>query len=363
VLVELVAPLSAEQEDLASQAILRLQKGLKSSRLLALPAFIRFLIAVAELVKGSAADRRSSLAMAEVEAEFTQALGSLLSVHKVQGCYMSSVQNSARTLKAVYQKVRGMQANCSKHFRDSQASKFNDFQGKFEAALIKLRGVQCEQFWAGLAVALSSFQATMEGEITEDQLAIVTESLEAKPLSSSVATAALSGIGSVMMPEAVGSHDSVVAAMAGLRAASAKLYQIASEDKDWSLTSAPVKALASAFRTLESVSTTEAANLFGGASVVLPVAGQEAIGIFTKTVVQQSEALIEQIVLTRFGKLHTFVKGAVKIKKKTTQLLIDSSMCPGLDICDDAEALWAQTNRLNIVFWLLLYTWSLALSQ
>ena len=121
---------------------------------------------------------------------------------------MRSVQNTVRALKAFVQRVRGMEANSSSHFKDAHASELQDFNAKSASTLVAMRGVQVKHFWSGPAIALKSLCGAVTNTLNEDYFVAITESLVSTPLVSSLSSATVSGMSAFMDETAAKAHDS-----------------------------------------------------------------------------------------------------------------------------------------------------------
>ena len=124
-------------------------------KIFTLPEVVRHLNAIREMVKNSATDKRSMSKMEDASFDLDKLVSSMAFRKDPHECKVRSVQNTVRELKPIVQRVRGLEANKSSHFKDAHVSELQAFHAKCASTLVALRGVQVKQFYRAF-VSISS---------------------------------------------------------------------------------------------------------------------------------------------------------------------------------------------------------------
>ena len=333
----LASPLNAEQESTASEALARLSTKQKYSKFLVSPGVLPALNNARELLKSSAADRRSATAFDEAEKETDTLLESMV-VQRARGCCMASVQSHARSLRSIFMKLKGLQANSSPSFQQTAGAKLNELQGRLDTKLSELRVAQSDQFWSGMEAALSLFTRSMQGKTAGPEDSIIEAALSSPSLVSALAAAASTGMAAIMSQECLAKHDSVIAAMNTLKTTVAD-FQDMLKNEMWDCFAPEAKALCGAFDALHSLSESDAAEVWGGSEHVWPTVASNANGEVMKVLVDRAQVFVQDTVSTTFGKLHTNLKALLATRKKDKSHLLLAMCAPVAsdELCNEVQ--------------------------
>ena len=170
--------------------------------------------AIREMVKNSATDRRSMSKMEDAILDLDKLVSSMASRKDHHECKVRSVQNTVRALKPIVQRVRGMEANSSSHFKDAHAS---ELPGEMRQHFGRTARGPSHTVLVGAAIASKNLCGAVTNTLKENSFVAIIESLASTPLVSSLSSATVSGMSAFMDESAAKVLDSMLEMMLELK--------------------------------------------------------------------------------------------------------------------------------------------------
>ena len=140
------APLKVEEETALSVTLQHIQSHAKFSKSAYSPICVALASSVADLIRCSAADRRTSIAFDKAKGD-VDALDNDFRLQKVQGCEMSALSHAANMLKPIHLKLKACKATMSPTFSKRRTEEMSAIDSKLTNMTTMLCKAQILQLW------------------------------------------------------------------------------------------------------------------------------------------------------------------------------------------------------------------------
>jgi len=345
-MISAAPPLSVEQEEKLSVAFRDLQKNPKASKVLVAPAMVSMCSSVSELLRCSAADRRTAAAFVVVKEQLGK-LGDDLAVQKVQGCRMASLTNVARALKPLYLKHKAARATMSARFQADRAADVRELDDLYLQKVVKLRVMQVSQFWESLDVPLSLLTKAMVNKTNSVEDCAITAAFASAPLSASMSSSASLGLDLLMSQEMLDFHNNLVLSMKSFKVALEELHTMSKDSKSWEVTEPRLAIFSRASSALVAMSEKDDCKILGGAAVVWPQRAGDTKKTFEEWLTTNVESYVEKVLAAKLAAITKVVTTGLRKPKQIFEFTVKAPW-PSLELCTLVEAI-VRDNKKSIL--------------